>query len=118
MTSFFGNNKKDAPSFKWEELQNTEQLEEIIRLSNTKPALIFKHSTRCGISRGVLKAFEKQFKDIDAHFYYLDLLKHRDISNAIAERFDVVHQSPQLLVLKNGKLVTHDSHYNILDIEV
>jgi bacillithiol system protein YtxJ len=115
---FFGSNKENTSDFNWKPLESIKQLDELVNISKLKTVLIFKHSTRCGISRAVLKAFEKQFKDVDADFFYLDLLNHRDISNEIASRFDVVHQSPQLLVIKDGKVVKHDSHYNILDIVI
>ena len=118
MNAFFGNNKEDHTNFNWNELKEIKQLNDVIDLSKNKKVAIFKHSTRCGISRAVKKAFEKQFKEKDAVFYYLDLLKHRDISNKIASHFNVQHQSPQLLVLNNGKVIKHDSHYNLLDIEI
>jgi len=117
-TTIFGNNREKNANFNWNELEDIKQLDDLIELSKSKKVAIFKHSTRCGISRAVKKAFEKQFKDIDAVFYYLDLLKHRDISNEIALRFNVQHQSPQLLVLKDGKVIKNDSHYNLLDIEI
>ncbi|HFS66691.1 MAG TPA: bacillithiol system redox-active protein YtxJ [Flavobacteriia bacterium] len=113
----FGNTNEKPSKFNWKELETIEQLDTIEKESYSKPVLIFKHSTRCGISRSVLKAFEKQFKDLHADFYYLDLLNHRDISNEIASRYNVVHQSPQLLILKDGKVVKHDSHYNLLELK-
>ena len=87
------------------------QLNEIILLSSEKPVLIFKHSTRCSVSRMVLKQFESEF-DLENQVtpYFLDLLEHRDVSNAIAEQFKVVHQSPQLLLIKNGMSVYDASH--------
>ena len=114
----FGSNKENTSNFNWKTLMSITQLDNLIKISETKTVLIFKHSTRCGISRAVLKAFENQFKDVDAEFYYLDLLNHRDISNEIASLLGVVHQSPQLLVLKNGKVKKHDSHYEILNLTV
>jgi bacillithiol system protein YtxJ len=85
-----------------------------MNFSNEKPVVIFKHSTRCSVSRFALKQFENEFDledKVDA--YFLDLLENRDISNAIATRFGVYHQSPQLLLIKEGKSVYDVSHSDI-----
>ena len=98
----------------WNELTGLEQLEAIINQSEEQPVLIFKHSTRCSISRFALKQFENEFDLQDKIApYYLDLLNHRDISNEIAFQFKVQHQSPQILLVKNRVVVYHSSHENI-----
>ncbi|NLP59059.1 bacillithiol system redox-active protein YtxJ [Lutibacter sp. B1] len=99
-------------------LTNLNQLQDIVRESKHKPVLIFKHSTRCGISRGVFSKFEKKI-DSEAEnmmYYYLDLLNFRDISNEISKMFGVHHQSPQLLVIKEGKSIADFSHYDIISL--
>ena len=116
-SSVFGSSENQNTSkvnVNWIPLQDLGQLNEIMNLSNGKPVVIFKHSTRCSISRMALKRFENEFdlKDqVDA--YFLDLLEHRDISNEIATRFNVYHQSPQLLLIMNGKSVYDVSHSDI-----
>lgn len=101
----------------WIPLTNLAQLDEAIELSAHKKVMIFKHSTRCGISSMVLKQFEKKFQpDENSALYFLDLLRHRDISNAVADRFQVVHQSPQLLVIENGVCTAHASHYGVVEM--
>lgn|SRR5690606_2248318 len=111
---------KDTKLLPWIVLNSLDQLSEIEAKSITKTQVIFKHSTRCGISRMVLSQFEKDFDalstNLDLHF--LDLLNHRDISNAIAERFNVVHESPQLLIIKNGTAVVNASHGSINDLKL
>lgn len=98
----------------WKQLTDLGELNSIINESNDKTVVIFKHSTRCGISRMVLKQFENDFNSPDSITpYLLDLLSHRDISNAIASRFDVVHQSPQIIVIKEGVVVYNASHESI-----
>jgi bacillithiol system protein YtxJ len=98
----------------WVSLETLSQLDEIVTLSNKKSILIFKHSTRCSVSRMVLKEFENAFAfEEKITPYFLDLLEHRDISNTIASRFEVQHQSPQILVIKDGKAVYNASHENI-----
>ena len=99
----------------WIDLNTMEQLDAIVDKSKTKPQFIFKHSTRCGVSRMVISQLKRdyQLSKNDADLYYLDLLAYRAISNEIAERFEVMHQSPQLLVVKNGVVVAHESHSGI-----
>jgi bacillithiol system protein YtxJ len=115
--SIFGSSEnQDSSSNKinWIPLQDLGQLNEIMNFSNEKPVVIFKHSTRCSVSRFALKQFENEFDledKVDA--YFLDLLENRDISNAIATRFGVYHQSPQLLLIKEGKSVYDVSHSDI-----
>jgi bacillithiol system protein YtxJ len=115
--SLFGSseeNKAKASKVNWIPLTNLDQLNEIVALSNEKPISIFKHSTRCSISRFALKQFENEFDSADAtETYFLDLIEHRDVSNEIASRFQVVHQSPQLLLIKNGQSVYDVSHSDI-----
>lgn len=106
-------------AFPWIPLTNLNQIESIKSQSETDKVLVFKHSTRCGISRSVLKQFEKsQLGSFnDCVFYYLDLLKHRDISNALALEFTIEHQSPQVLLIKNRGCVATASHYDILELD-
>jgi bacillithiol system protein YtxJ len=103
-----------SSKIEWRQLTDLGQLNEIIDLSNEKAVLIFKHSTRCSISRFALKQFENEF-DLEGKItpYFLDLLNHRDVSNEIANRFDVFHQSPQILLIKNGKSIFSTSHDDI-----
>ncbi|RKS93861.1 bacillithiol system protein YtxJ [Flavobacterium limicola] len=98
----------------WNELTDLGQLNEIIAISNEKPVAIFKHSTRCSVSRMALKQFENEFNISDKVTpYFLDLIAHRDISNEIAHRFGVTHQSPQLILIKEGKAIYNVSHSDI-----
>lgn len=101
-------------------LNSLSQLEELKELSENEAVLIFKHSTRCGISRNVLRKFENTFDDklSKLKVYYLDLLSYRNISNTIAHDFNVTHQSPQLLIIKDGISIADASHYDILNINL
>lgn len=113
---FESSDKQDSAKGKinWIPLTDLSQLNEIMALSKEKPVVIFKHSTRCSVSRFALKQFENEYdlgNGVDA--YFLDLLAHRDISNEIASRFAVYHQSPQLLLIKSGKSVYDVSHSDI-----
>ncbi len=96
----------------WRNLDSIEDIDKIIKESNNKAQIIFKHSTTCGISASAHDKLESDFEQINgkADFHYLDLLKNRSVSNAIAEKTGVLHQSPQIIVIKGGKVeytVTH-----------
>lgn len=112
---------KKADETPWINLTKIEQLDEIVEHSKSKTQFIFKHSTRCGISRMVMSQFKKDYKisENEADLYYLDLLNYRTISGEIAEKFQVMHESPQLLIIKDGVVVAHESHSGInnLDLE-
>ncbi|WP_396157507.1 bacillithiol system redox-active protein YtxJ [Flavobacterium sp.] len=98
----------------WRQLTNLGQLNEIGEVSTEKAVLIFKHSTRCSVSRMVLKQFENEFDLQDKIVpYFLNLLQHREISNTIASDYEVQHQSPQVIIIKDGKAVYNASHERI-----
>ncbi|MDB9723608.1 bacillithiol system redox-active protein YtxJ [Polaribacter sp.] len=99
----------------WLPLTSIEQLEIIKNQSNTGAVLIFKHSTRCGISRMVIKQFEKLFTADHENLkvYYLDLLNYRNISDEVGYNFQVIHASPQLIIVRNGTAVYNASHEDI-----
>ncbi len=97
----------------WHILRSVEQLEEIKSVSYLQPQVIFKHSTRCSISSVVRNRLERS--EISAHirFHYLDLLAFRTVSSQVAEMFSVYHESPQVLLIKNGECVYEASHQGI-----
>lgn len=98
----------------WRQLKDLGQLNELVAESADLPVLIFKHSTRCSVSRMVLKQFENEFSMHEKITpYFLDLVAHRAVSTEIAHRFGVLHQSPQLIVIKDGKAVYNESHGSI-----
>ena len=114
--NFFGSTPQEETNSKinWLQLTDISQLDEIEDASNSKLVLIFKHSTRCSISRMALRQFENDFETNENVLpYYLDLLNHRDISNEIAIKFSVVHQSPQLLIISKEKCIHNTSHSDI-----
>ncbi|MBU0942221.1 MAG: bacillithiol system redox-active protein YtxJ [Bacteroidetes bacterium] len=117
LKNIFGSSENQNESnskMDWEPLNHISQLDEIISLSNEKAVAIFKHSTRCSISRMALKQFENEFDFPEKVTpYFLDLIAFREISNEIASRFGVQHQSPQLILIKNGKAVYNVSHSDI-----
>jgi len=97
--------KKETKSIPWQPLNSVAQLDVITEKSKTRTQVLFKHSTTCGISRMVLNMFNGSYdlEDNAIDLYYLDLHAHRAVSNEVAAKFQVMHQSPQLLVVKNGK---------------
>jgi bacillithiol system protein YtxJ len=100
----------------WNTLNSTLQLDLIDRDSEERPVLIFKHSTRCGYSASALDRIESKWQEQDGDRfvpYYLDLLKYRAVSDAIASRYHVTHESPQILVISKGKCICSVSHQDI-----
>ena len=97
----------------WKVLSDVAELQEIINRSALKPQVIFKHSIRCSISSVAKGRLDRSDAPSNVDFYYLDLVNHREISNKIAEVFMIDHESPQVLVIRNGKCVYDESHMGI-----
>lgn len=122
LNKLFGSSEpKETKQLPWIPLNDVQQLQHIAEKSKTKTQVIFKHSTRCGISRMVMNQFVEAYnlteKELD--LYYLDLLSYREVSNEVGYTFQVIHESPQLLVIKNGVTVSHASHgaINAIDLQ-
>ncbi|MHA7100288.1 bacillithiol system redox-active protein YtxJ [Roseivirga pacifica] len=107
--------KAETASVEWKRLTAIEQLEALKQESHEKPVLIYKHSTRCGISGMTLSRLERSWTADMGHIsaYYLDLIAYRDVSNAIVQEFGVFHESPQVILLKNGRAIYDNSHMGI-----
>jgi bacillithiol system protein YtxJ len=102
----------------WKNLEQLSALEEIDKASFTHPILIFKHSTRCSISDVAKARLDREDNLNGVDFYYLDLIKHRDISNALAEKYNVHHESPQILLIHKGECIYDESHIAITMAEI
>jgi bacillithiol system protein YtxJ len=99
----------------WLVLDQVDQLSSMLAQSYEQPVAIFKHSVSCGISNMAKFQLENGWDILEDQlaFYYLDLLSYRSISNEIAARLKVVHQSPQLILVENGEVVFHTSHHGV-----
>lgn len=97
----------------WHPLTEETQLDTIVEESKSQPVAIFKHSTRCSISSMAKNRLEREQAPQGIKFYYLDLITYRAISNKIAEMFKVHHESPQVLLIKDGDCVFEESHNGI-----
>ena len=97
----------------WINLTSAEQLNDI--KAGKGYSIIFKHSTRCSISMMAKRRFELDGKlfDESTPLYFLDLIKYRDLSGKVAETFNVHHESPQLLLIKDGECILDQSHSSI-----
>jgi len=105
----------------WKTLDQIDTLEEIKEISGMHPVLIFKHSSRCGVSSMALNRLERDWHEDEMNnmsAYFLDLVRHRGVSNAVAEKFGVQHQSPQVLIIKGGQSVYDNSHMGISYTEI
>ncbi len=98
------------------EFQPLESRGELEKITAAKGGnIIFKHNTTCPISRSVKRKLEDEGDLLppDTPVYILDLLSHRDVSDAIADTFNVRHESPQLLLIKDGNCIYNQSLYQI-----
>ncbi len=98
---------------RWIPLETAEQIQQIQQ--NPGYSVIFKHSTRCSISMMAKRKFELDWTDLpeDISLYFLDLIKYRELSHQVAHDFQVHHESPQLLLIKNGECILDQSHSGI-----
>ncbi len=94
---------------RFNEINNTEELDALIEKSNEQAIVLFKHSTTCPISAGVYQ----EISNADADINLIVVQKARDVSNAVAEKTGIRHESPQAFVVKKGKVVYHASHYDV-----
>lgn len=111
-----GKQKEELP---WTALERVDQLEGLLARSSERPQLIFKHSASCGISRMVLDRFGASYDpqwECDLHF--LVVQANRELSKAIADKFGVRHESPQLLIIRDGQVGFHTSHGAIVDSDL
>ncbi|SIN64964.1 bacillithiol system redox-active protein YtxJ [Chitinophaga niabensis] len=97
----------------WIDLESEEQLNTIQSRSFEQKTVIFKHSTRCSISSMVKSRLERSVAPEGIAFYYLDLIRYRNISNRVAEMYSIPHESPQLLLIHNGECIYDESHMAI-----
>ena len=100
----------------WINLNSVKQLSEIDAKSNDKTQIIFKHSTRCSVSLFAKRILKNQYSEEikkNADVYYLDLIAFREVSNYIANHYSVVHESPQILIINNGKCTFNASHSEV-----
>jgi len=108
------NNNPERKSF-WNKIESEEDLAKALENSYHHRIAIFKHSTRCFISTTVLKNFEREIDNSNdkLDLYYLDLLTYRAISNKISEDLGIRHESPQLIIIEDGKVINSSSHEDI-----
>jgi bacillithiol system protein YtxJ len=97
----------------WITLNSEEQLRQLNDDSSEKPQIIYKHSTRCSISTIVKNRIDRNNPPEGVDFYFLDIINHRQISNKIANDYDIHHESPQLLIIRDGKCIYDESHTSI-----
>jgi len=110
----FFSSSKNKSQLIWNDLSEVSQLNELIELSHTTPVLILKHSTRCSISGMAKNRLELYWEtSVGIAPYYLDILNHRNVSDELAKKFNIRHESPQILLLKNGASIFHASHNEI-----
>lgn len=99
----------------WNTYDHSASLDALLTASHQRPQLIFKHSTRCGISAAVLNSVDGRFEDLSQVYdlHLLDLLQYREKSNELSEKFAIRHESPQVIILRDGQAALHLNHWRI-----
>jgi bacillithiol system protein YtxJ len=98
----------------WNKLSSIAAVHDIIEASHQSPQLIFKHSIRCNLSGSIQHHLEQWYHpEKPLTFYYLDLIKYREVSDFIEQHFDILHESPQVILLVGGEPVFNTSHFRI-----
>jgi len=98
---------------KWQDLKTELELDQLIRDSATIPQVIFKYSSRCSISDVARNRLEREAVAGEIIFHFLDLIRYRTLSNEIEKRFGIRHESPQVLLIRNGKCIYDESHLSV-----
>lgn len=116
----FFSTKASKSNLNWEHISEEKELKQLFNLEDNKPILFFKHSTRCSISSMALNRLEKEWalSDDECKLAFIDLIKHRNISNLLSDLSDVTHQSPQVILVKNGRMIYNASHSAINTSEI
>jgi bacillithiol system protein YtxJ len=99
---------------KFIEVKSNQELDKLFEQSNEKPIFLFKHSLTCPISAGV----HQEISGADADVHIVVMQHARNVSDAITQRTGIRHESPQAIVLKNGKPIYHASHYDVTAADV
>lgn len=113
-TMFFKRTKKEPMN--WNSLSSVGDLKALNEASKEKTVLLFKHSRTCSISATALGRLERSWEETHGEKlspFFLDLISHRDVSNQIAQDYGVMHESPQALLIKDGKAIYDESHFGI-----
>lgn len=116
MFSFLNKTDNNSSSFPWKNVESIDLLNKII--NSDRPILLFKHSTRCIISKTVKDRFERMAQESSVDMYLVHVIEERPYSNHIAEISGVTHQSPQALIFKSGECLYNESHDSILDEQI
>lgn len=98
---------------KWNQLEDTEAVDNVLKASSAKDQIVFKHSPRCSISVMALEKLEAAENIPDLDYYMIDVLNSRSVSLYLADKIDLIHQSPQLIQLREGACIMDKSHWEV-----
>jgi len=104
----------------WNTISEKEKLNILLNRSEEYPQLIYKHSTRCSVSYVAKQELDQHKETLSDHadLHLINVIEQRDLSNLIAERLNVRHESPQVLVLKNRQVIWSGSHWSVKGKEI
>lgn len=94
-------------------LSTPDQFDALLAASADHPVVIFKHSPTCGTSAMAYDELSDLLEGDGADVHLLDVLRSRPLSQAVAARLGVRHESPQVLILKDGAVRWQGSHYRV-----
>jgi len=114
LMQLFGSSSEENSKVSWNEFSE-DTLPDLVKASYSKVQVIYKHSTRCATSYLALKNLQLLTKEEQekADYYIVDVLRQRELSQRIAEELEVRHESPQVILLRDGNVEWHGSHYEV-----
>jgi len=100
----------------WYKITDSGDIDQVVNDSFAQPVLVYKHSPICGLSSNALQKLEKGWNALEAKKlkpYFVDVVAQRPLSQGIAQRFKIMHQSPQVLLIRDGICVYDIAHFEI-----
>jgi bacillithiol system protein YtxJ len=95
--------------------QRIEDLDRLLAQTSERPLLLFKHSVTCGTSAEALDELIDHLNEdrLDARYAIVTVQSHRELSNAVSARLGIRHETPQALLIRNGRVIWSASHFRV-----
>jgi bacillithiol system protein YtxJ len=92
------------------------ELDAVLGESHRRPVLLFKHSYTCGVSAEALDELRLHIDEATSasiQYAMVTVQTHRDVSNAVSQRLGVRHETPQAILVRDGRVVWTASHFRV-----